>query len=271
MTKVISINRTPGDFVRDTRHLSVEDRGAYQDILDHIVILGQDADPPSLPDDDRAIANILGWSVGKWRRTKARLCEGPLAVLMVADGRICQVRIAIEIEEARARIAGAYVAGKASGESRRKKAEMRERMLNGRSTDVATDVERKAQRIANGTRTEREPVTSHEPLVTNHDSSSVGSLKGEIPSLARSSGGGGTAAGDRRHWEPVWSQRAFQMRVDKIRDFVKAVKQRRKPIGPGDEDFDAEFQTEFGMTWGYWTAQSERHQEYFEMVAKASA
>lgn len=268
MTKVISINRTPGDFVRDTRHLSVEDRGAYQDILDHIVILGQDADPPSLPDDDRAIANILGWSVGKWRRTKARLCEGPLAVLLIADGRLCQVRIAIEIEEARARIVSSSKAGKESGKARRQKADMRERLLNGRSTDASTGVEREPQRIANGTRTDCEPVTSHEPLVTNHDSSNTGSFEREIPSLARSSGGGGTAAGDRR-WQPVWSQRAFQYRVDKIRDFTKRAKSLDK-IGPGDGDFDAAFYREFGMTWDYWTAQSERHQEHFEMVAKAS-
>lgn len=168
MTKVITINRNPGDFVKDTRHLSVEDRGAYQEILDQIVILGQDADPPSLPDDDTAISAILGWPAAKWRKTKLRLCEGPLRVLERAGGLITQARIVEEIEAARTRIDGSSRAGKASGESRRRKRDaLRERMLNGRShersTDVQTPVERGGEPEANGSR------SSHESLVTSHE------------------------------------------------------------------------------------------------------
>lgn len=180
MGNVLSINRTPQDFVSKTRHLSVEDRGAYQEILDQIVILGQDEDPPSLPDDDRFIAHLLGWSVKKWRRTKANLCSGRHAVLVTAGNRISQTRIVEEIEAAKQRIASARGAGIASGESRR--AKLRERMLNGRSTDVEpsfddcgygqrTDGERMTNAEANGSRTDCEPATSYELRATSYEKS----------------------------------------------------------------------------------------------------
>jgi uncharacterized protein YdaU (DUF1376 family) len=167
MGSVITINRTVTDFVAKTRHLSVEDRGAYQEILDQIVILGQDEEPPSLPDDEKLIANILGWSVKKWRTTRDRLCTGPMAVLITEGGRLSQTRIVEEIEAARVRIAGSSKAGVASGEARRK---LRQRMLNGRSTDV----ERMTNADGNGSRTDDERIangsrTSHESRVTSYE------------------------------------------------------------------------------------------------------
>jgi uncharacterized protein YdaU (DUF1376 family) len=173
MGAVITINRTVPDFVSKTRHLSVEDRGAYQEILDQIVLLGQDYDPPSLPDDDRLIANILGWSTKKWRTTKQRLCEGNEAVIVAVGGRLSQTRIVEEIEAARVRIAASAKAGVASGEARRK---LSERMLNGRSTGVermlngrgnaeATPDERRGNADPNGSR------TSHESRVTSNEES----------------------------------------------------------------------------------------------------
>lgn len=155
MGAVLSINRTPTDFVAKTRHLSLEDRGAYQEILDQIVILGQDAEPPSLPNDDKMLANIVGLTLRRWREIKARLCEGELAVLVAENGRLSQTRIVEEIEAARLRIESSQKAGVASGEARRK---LRERMLNGRS-NVRSTVVPKSTMIS---RTDREPVTSHE-------------------------------------------------------------------------------------------------------------
>lgn len=168
---VITINRTVTDFVAKTRHLSVEDRGAYQELLDQIVILGQDYEPPSLPDDDRVIANILGWSPRKWRITKQRLCEGPEAVLIAEGGRLSQTRIVEEIEAARVRIAASSKAGIASGEARRKLSERMsnarssgvERTLNGRGNAEATPSERRGNADPNGSR------TSHESRVTSHE------------------------------------------------------------------------------------------------------
>lgn len=127
---VITINRNPGDFVKKTRHLSPEERGVYQDILDHIVLLGQDEDPPSLPDDERAISNLTGCSVSRWKSIRGRLCFGPLAVLIAENGRISQTRIVEEIEAAKKRIETAGRGGRASGAARR---ELRGRLLNGSS------------------------------------------------------------------------------------------------------------------------------------------
>lgn len=201
--RVLSVSRTPGDFVKATRHLSVEDRGAYQELLDQIVILGQDVEPPSLPDDDRVIANLLGWSAQRWRKTKERLCTGPLAVLVAAGGRLSQTRIVEEIEAARKRILAGIKAGEASGRARAsakgRRQSLAERMTadqlrtnaepwsngrsNDRSTSGPTDGERQAQRIVNAepndSRTEgatiREPVrsqksevTSQKPAIKNH-------------------------------------------------------------------------------------------------------
>lgn len=120
MGKVERIDREFGAFVRDTRHLTVEERGAYQEILDQICILGQDENPPSLPNDDRLIANLLGWTVAKWTIIKRRLCQGQLGVLTISNGRITQIRLAAEIMEAKRRIVAGRPGGQQSGLSRAK-------------------------------------------------------------------------------------------------------------------------------------------------------
>jgi uncharacterized protein YdaU (DUF1376 family) len=133
MGSVLTINRNPQDFVAQTQHLSIEDSWAYQRICDYIVILGQDEEPPSLPDDDTVMANLLGWAVSRWRKTKATLCAGPpLGVLLCEGDRITQVRVAAEILEAKERIEKASSAGKASGLARAKK-QVRAAMANGRT------------------------------------------------------------------------------------------------------------------------------------------
>jgi hypothetical protein len=93
-----------------------------------------------------------------------------------------------------------------------------------------------------------------------------------IPPRSGGSGGNGEENRDRNRsgWQPVWTQKAFQYRVDKVQDFVKRAKSHDK-IGPGDEDFDAAFFGAFSMTWDYWTAQSEAHQAYFGAMARGAA
>lgn len=134
--KVLTINRTPADFVSDTQHLTTLEIGAYQMICDALVIRGQDSSPPSLPDDDAMLSNITRLSRAKWRRVRTRLVTGNMAVLIASNGRIYQVRTAIEIEKARVRIDRSSAAGQASGEARRIKADMKERIANDRSSDV---------------------------------------------------------------------------------------------------------------------------------------
>lgn len=166
--KVITINREPGRFVSDTQHLSCLEIGAYNQICDNIVILGQDEEPPSLPDDDLFLANIAKLSLKVWRHMKPRLCTGQLAVLTVEDGRISQARVVEEIENAKHRIATSSRGGVKSGEVRRRKADvLRERMMNSTSksgsTPLRSPVELHYELEANSER------TSHESLVTSHE------------------------------------------------------------------------------------------------------
>ena len=118
MSDVITINRKPKDWLSRTGHLSVEDSGAAQRLIDNIVTLGQYEEPPSLPDDDKLIANLLGWTVAKWRKTKNRVCGGPKPVLIADGGKLIDPEIVKEIEAAKARIERAKEKGILSGISR---------------------------------------------------------------------------------------------------------------------------------------------------------
>lgn len=184
MGDVLTINRTPGDFVQDTQHLTTVEVGAYQMILDQIVIRGQNADPPSLPDDDTILANITRMSLAQWRRIKPRLCEGDTKVLSITYGRIYQVRIAFEIEEARRRIAGQSAKGRRSGEVRKAKAALKARFEN---PDLRTN--RGSNHGLTAVRTGHEP--EHEPRTnrtvnrggTTHESRVMSNESRELTSL----------------------------------------------------------------------------------------
>lgn len=175
MGEVLSINLTARDFVADTQHLTAAEVGAYWLICLQIVIRGQDSDPPSLPDDDKMMANIGRISVRQWQTMKPRLCSGDMAVLTVGHGRITQVRVADEIGEARKRITAASTGGKASGEARRRKADIREKMANGKRTTVERPLNDRSLTVqplredeSNGSRTSHESqVTSHEVIEEN--------------------------------------------------------------------------------------------------------
>jgi len=169
--KVLTINRTCADFTVGVQHLTTLETGAYNLICDTIVTHGQDNEPPSLPYDDVLLGSVTKLGVRAWRQMKPRLCDGPLAVLIVADGQVSQARVVEEIANAKVRMDSAIAAGRASGESRRRKSTvLRERMANGRSTPVQTPVATSVQRplpnrssaLESGNRTDREPVMSHE-------------------------------------------------------------------------------------------------------------
>lgn len=51
------------DWIVDTRHLTLEQRGAYMDIL----LFSWVSPDCSCPDDDKEIARILGCTVGRWK------------------------------------------------------------------------------------------------------------------------------------------------------------------------------------------------------------
>jgi uncharacterized protein YdaU (DUF1376 family) len=83
----------------------------------------------SVPDDDRAIAAELRLTVKQWREMRPRL----LRDCTISSGRIEDPQLVAEVEKARKNQAQRSAAGKASAAARK---------ANGRSTDVATDVQR---------------------------------------------------------------------------------------------------------------------------------
>lgn len=222
--KVLSINRTPSDFVRDTQHLTTEEVGAYQMICDYLVIRGQDVDPPSLPDDDDILASLTRLPRARWRKIKPRLCSGPLAVLIASGGRISQLRTALEIEAARGRIVAGGIGGRASGEARRKKADMRERLTNGRSTVVHIDREEQSN----------DSGTSHESRVTSHESSEE-----ERERIATSA---------RTRALRVSSPKRLDWLVEQVRKFENLAER----TGLCGEDYDREFLLTIGYTPAEW-------------------
>lgn len=62
--------RHPDNYLTGTRRLSLEERGAYADIID--LYISRDGD---LPDDDRGMAYDLACDMRIWRRVKASLIE----------------------------------------------------------------------------------------------------------------------------------------------------------------------------------------------------
>lgn len=88
----------PGDYRADTRHLTCLQHGAYREIIDEIFWSGQDHDPPSIADDDAAIARLTKLTVEEWREMRPVLVDG--ALLVARDGRLSQKRLAAEISKA---------------------------------------------------------------------------------------------------------------------------------------------------------------------------
>lgn len=88
--------RNARDFYEGTRRLTLEQRGAYTDLIDLIYI--HDGD---VPDDDDWIAHALHISRRKWRVIRAALmAAGKIASV---DGQITNSRAVIELEERRRR------------------------------------------------------------------------------------------------------------------------------------------------------------------------
>ena len=81
MSKAPSMPMYWDAYLADTTHLTTEEHGAYLLLL--AAMWRRDG---TVPDDDRDNARILGLTVGKWRKIKARL-EG---FLIFRDGQISQ-------------------------------------------------------------------------------------------------------------------------------------------------------------------------------------
>ena len=96
MSKAPSMPMYWDAYIADTTHLSCEEHGAY------LMLLGamwrRDG---TVPDDDRDNARILGLTVGRWKRTKARLA----AFLIIENGTITQKKLLETWENTQEKIA----------------------------------------------------------------------------------------------------------------------------------------------------------------------
>lgn len=80
----------PGDFQRDTRDLTFDERAAYWELLQHQWVKG------SVPDDDGKLATILRIDIRRWRRMR----KAVLGYFDLVEGRWVQPRMARDRDEA---------------------------------------------------------------------------------------------------------------------------------------------------------------------------
>lgn len=74
-------------YLADTTHLTTEEHGAYL-----LLLAAMWRRNGSVPDDDKDNARILGLTVAKWRKIKARLCS-TISGFHVSDGEISQEKL----------------------------------------------------------------------------------------------------------------------------------------------------------------------------------
>lgn len=120
--------RDPNAALNGMMILSLEERGAYNTILD--LIYSHDG---NLPDDDRFICGWLKCDMRVWKRLKNRLIE--TGKIGIESGLIANLRATCEIDEALGRVASAVELGRIngikSGISRRKNKGLGEPNLEG--------------------------------------------------------------------------------------------------------------------------------------------
>lgn len=113
-------------YIADTRHLSLEEHGAYLQLL----MIAWRADDCALPDDDKRLAQMLGISAARWGKLKGTV----MAFWTVTEGRWIQKRLQKERK---------FVSEKRAVQAERAKAKW------GGSDDDARDARRtRAQRLS---------------------------------------------------------------------------------------------------------------------------
>lgn len=103
--------RNPNKALVGMKGLTLEERGAYNTVLDLIY-----AHDGAIDDDERFIAGWLSVDVRVWRRLRARLID--LGKLYVADGALRNSAADVEVDRGLSRLASAQDAGKASARKR---------------------------------------------------------------------------------------------------------------------------------------------------------
>jgi uncharacterized protein YdaU (DUF1376 family) len=98
----------PGDYLRDTCHLSAEESGAYLHLIMAQWQMG------ALPDDDDRLRRIARVEPRRWKKVKAVV----LSFFDLVDGQWSQKRVAIERNSATAKVAVRRHAGRRSAEAK---------------------------------------------------------------------------------------------------------------------------------------------------------
>jgi uncharacterized protein YdaU (DUF1376 family) len=102
----------PGDFRKDTQHLTRDERHAYRDLIDEIFNTNQES--CTLPNDDILLARITQRSVDEWKAMRHALIDGPRPLLQKRGKTIQSKRLTEEIRKAQ----GKSLRAKDSADSR---------------------------------------------------------------------------------------------------------------------------------------------------------
>ncbi len=150
MGKINWYRRWPVDALEGMMELSLEERGAYNTVLDLIYVRDN-----NLPDDDRFVAGWMRVDVRVWKRIKQRLIDA--GKLYVSAGLLRNGKADGEILSTLSRCLSAADAGRASGRSRAAKSDNKSneiKEMNG--TVVELPLERPLELTRTRTREEKE-------------------------------------------------------------------------------------------------------------------
>lgn len=164
--------RDPSAALNGMMELNLEERGAYNTVLD--LIYSRDG---NLPDDDRFIAGWLRVDVRVWKRIKSTLITREK--LFIADGLLRNERADVEVLEALSRVGSAREAGLASARSKQNKfADVKRNNNNLAQTTVDTGVSTPVPTNHNHNQKEEEakasPSGAPEPTKPKRSKRSVG-------------------------------------------------------------------------------------------------
>jgi uncharacterized protein YdaU (DUF1376 family) len=120
------------DYIKDTRHLSPAERGAYFDLLCHAWLNGG-----AIANDRKRVFRLTGLSPREWALSRDTLLD----LFTEVEGVFRHKRVDQELAKAHKLIEQKRAAGKASGKARN------ERALNGCSTGASTADERQGNQL----------------------------------------------------------------------------------------------------------------------------
>lgn len=134
MSRMPFYKRYPGDFLMGTRDLTLEERGAYSDLLDMMYDRGG-----PIPDEERWIAGFLGISIRKWKTLRASLISA--GKLMERGDRLSNPRLERELALEEAQITAQVEWGRMGGRKRaQREKELREAARLEREPELGLDL-----------------------------------------------------------------------------------------------------------------------------------